>query len=57
MIQDAKAILNKLTPENDGHLIRRFVNEIQPNTYDRLVKLVDTVFDMAIEEKQFVPGL
>ena len=38
MLRDAKAILNKLTPEKEENLTRRFVNEITPNSYDRLVQ-------------------
>ena len=50
MLRDAKAILNKLTPEKEENLTRRFVNEIQPDSYDRLVRLVNDLFIKAIEE-------
>ena len=53
MLRDAKAILNKLTPEKEENLTRRFVNEIQPDSYDRLVRLVNDLFNKAIEEKHF----
>ena len=53
MLRDAKAILNKLTPEEEENLTRRFVNEIQPDSYDRLVRLVNDLFNKAIEEKHF----
>ena len=53
LIREVKSILNKLTPEKEEHLKTKFCNELRPDTYDRLEKLVAALFSKAIEEAHF----
>jgi len=53
LIRECKLILNKLTPENEEKLKYRFINDLNPDTFDRLKKMVDALFSKAIEEAHF----
>ena len=48
----AKAILNKLSPDNEQRLTNEFC-ALNPNTYELLNIIVSTIFDKAIQEPGF----
>lgn len=45
--------MNKITPEKEAKLTKEFIQNIKPDTYDRLEKVVAAVFSKAIEEQHF----
>lgn len=49
-----RSILNKITPDNMEPLTERFKG-LPINSYDRLEKTIDLVFEKAIEEQSFAP--
>ncbi|CAG5105893.1 Oidioi.mRNA.OKI2018_I69.chr1.g2544.t3.cds [Oikopleura dioica] len=53
LVRSAKSILNKITPEKEAKLTKEFIQNIKPDTYDRLEKVVAAVFSKAIEEQHF----
>jgi len=50
--RSAKAILNKLSPDNESRLTSEFTG-LQPNTFELLNVIVSTIFDKAIQEPGF----
>ena len=50
--RSAKAILNKLSPDNEHRLTTEFTS-LQPNSYELLNIIVSTIFDKAIQEPGF----
>ena len=50
--RSAKAILNKLSPDNEHRLTGEFTS-LQPNTFELLNIIVTTIFDKAIQEPGF----
>ena len=42
-----------MTPENEEQLKYRFINDLNPDTFYRLKKMVDVIFTKAIEEAHF----
>ena len=50
--RSAKAILNKLSPDNESRLTTEFTS-LQPNTFELLNIIVSTIFDKAIQEPGF----
>ncbi|XP_025411781.1 eukaryotic translation initiation factor 4 gamma 3-like isoform X3 [Sipha flava] len=52
--KNVRSILNKITPDNMIPLTERF-KALPIDTYDRLEKTIDLVFEKAIEEQSFAP--
>lgn len=52
--KNVRSILNKITPDNRSALTDRF-KALPIDTYERLEKTIDLVFEKAIEEQSFAP--
>ena len=52
LLKKARGLLNKLTPDNYERILAQ-LRELELNTRDRLAKLIDLLFDKAIDEPAF----
>jgi hypothetical protein len=52
LLNRARGLLNKLTPDNYERILGQ-IKELELNTKDRLMKMMDLIFDKAIDEPAF----
>lgn len=53
LVRDTVSILNKLTPELEEKLTKRFTSELNPDSYNRLEKVVKALFSKALDDVHF----
>lgn len=54
MLRELRAILNKLTPDNFGSLMKR-LSRLEINTEARLKAVIGLIFDKAVSEQSYCP--
>lgn len=55
VLRELRAIINKLTPDNFGSLMKR-LSQLEINTEERLRATIGLIFDKAVSEQSYCPA-